>query len=798
MGVKVLGLLLTASTALFTAGHLAYAQDNAPPPYQQQPTFQQQPPPYQQQQPPYEQQQPPYEQQQPPYQQQQQPYPQSGPSQPDQSQQDPSDADQDGNDPQRGVARISIVQGDVNVKRGDTGELVAASINAPLMVQDHLQTSPGSRAEIQLDSGHMIRVGPNTDVGFSDLQYHRYQVQLGAGSIIYRVLRDVNSQAEIDTPSISVRPMGRGEYRISVLDDGTTQVTVRSGELEVFSPQGSQRLRSGSTMLVRGSQQNPEFQTTAEVGRDQMDQWSENRDRQLLASQSYRHVNPDVYGADDLDAYGSWVPSQYGTVWAPRPPVAGWAPYSDGHWAWEDYYGWTWVDNAPWGWAPFHYGSWFWNTGISGWAWHPGAFIGSHFWRPALVGFFGFGGGGFNVGIGFGGIGWCPLAPFERFHPWYGRGFYGGYFGRGGFNNVNIIRNSNITNIYRNAGINGAVRYGNYNGFGGPNQRFGVASREQLRSASLFRGQMPVTPTAASTRFANRQAMANPRLNSVSNRSFFQHQRPPSVARASFAQQSSHLQQSSQRAFGRMGGQGNNAQNTGRGFAQNPGQGGGYSRFGGGQGGMSPQNSHGVPPNMRNESGFQGNSRMVGSQNGGWQHFGQPGPSSNSFNRGATTGSSSEQSGWHRFGEPQRNSPASGFNSGRNNSGGYNSGRNSFGRPSSGYQSPSRDNYQSRPLGTNPSPGRGYSSGGGGSPQQHYNAPSTPHYSAPSPQRYSAPSAPHYNAPSNRGGGGGGYRGGGSGGGSHGGGGSHSGGGGGGSHSGGGGSHGGGGGHHGH
>src|SRR5438477_7325986 len=54
-------------------------------------------------------------------------------------------------DQQRGVARLSIVQGDVNVKRGDTGELVAAVMNAPVMVQDRVQTSPGSRAEVQLD-----------------------------------------------------------------------------------------------------------------------------------------------------------------------------------------------------------------------------------------------------------------------------------------------------------------------------------------------------------------------------------------------------------------------------------------------------------------------------------------------------------------------------------------------------------------------------------------------------------------------------------------------------------------------
>ncbi|MBV9503142.1 MAG: FecR domain-containing protein, partial [Acidobacteriaceae bacterium] len=326
-------------------------------------------------------------------------------------------ADSDSNpaaDRQHGVARISIAQGDVNVRRGDTGQLEAAAINAPLMASDHLQTSPGSRAEVELDSGNLIRLGPNTDIGFANLEYHRYQVQLGAGTIIYRVLRDAGSQAEIDTPNIAVRPLGVGEYRISVMEDGTTQITVRSGQAEIDSPEGSQQLAAGQTTLVRGTPNQAEFQTTAEIGRDQLDDWSATRDSELLASQSYRYVSPDIGGADDLDQYGNWVQSQYGQVWQPQGQNPDWSPYSDGQWGFEPYYGWTWVDAAPWGWAPYHYGRWFLNGGF-GWCWWPGAVRASYWWNPALVGFFGWGGG----------LGWVALAPYEIFHPWWGHGFFG-------------------------------------------------------------------------------------------------------------------------------------------------------------------------------------------------------------------------------------------------------------------------------------------------------------------------------------------------------------------------------------
>ena len=165
-----------------------------------------------------------------------------------------------------------------------------------------------------------------------------------------------------------------------------------------------------ASMLVRGDSSDPEFQMADQPAPDQFDDWSANRDRQLLASQSYQHVSRDIYGADDLDAYGNWVPSQYGDVWEPRSLSADWAPYSTGQWVWEGYYGWTWVDDAPWGWAPYHYGRWFRNPGY-GWCWWPGSIGSSYFWSPALVGFFGWGGGGISVGLG--GIGWVALAPFE-------------------------------------------------------------------------------------------------------------------------------------------------------------------------------------------------------------------------------------------------------------------------------------------------------------------------------------------------------------------------------------------------
>src|SRR5271169_543 len=58
-----------------------------------------------------------------------------------------------------GVARVSLMNGDVSVQRGDSGDTVAAVVNAPLVASDHILTGPAARAEIQFDQGNFVRLG---------------------------------------------------------------------------------------------------------------------------------------------------------------------------------------------------------------------------------------------------------------------------------------------------------------------------------------------------------------------------------------------------------------------------------------------------------------------------------------------------------------------------------------------------------------------------------------------------------------------------------------------------------------
>ena len=132
-------------------------------------------------------------------------------------------------EPGRGVARISLINGDVSIRRGDSGDWVAAAPNSPLVAYDQVLTGPNSRAEVQFDYANFLRLSSETEIRLAQLENRRYQVQMARGTAMMNVLRDSEADFELDTPNASVRPVRRGMYRITVTPDGDSEITVREG-----------------------------------------------------------------------------------------------------------------------------------------------------------------------------------------------------------------------------------------------------------------------------------------------------------------------------------------------------------------------------------------------------------------------------------------------------------------------------------------------------------------------------------------------------------------------------------------
>jgi hypothetical protein len=516
---------------------------------------------------------------------------------------------QEPDDLKRGVARISLMEGDVSVRRGDSGEWVAGVINAPLLTDDRIATGANSRAEVQFDSSNILRIGGNAAIHLAQLEAGRYHLEISRGTVTYRILHPSNASVELNTPSVSVRPAKEGSFRITVNEAGESEITARTGDVEVFTPKGSQWVYTGQTMMARGSATDPEFQMVNGIPVDDWDRWNDTRDRALLqSSNSDQYVPQGVYGAEDLDAAGTWVyAAPYGYVWRPTAVVAGWAPYRNGRWVWLDYYGWTWVSYDPWGWAPYHYGRWFFDVGV-GWAWYPGVMGVRHYWSPALVGFFGYGGGigvGVGFGFGYGNIGWVALAPYETLHPWWGAGI-----GVGLNRGINVS-SVNISNIYRNARVvNGISGVSTQDFSAGRFQNVQRVTGAQVQQAGLVSGRVPINATIANRRFSDRAVANIPRSQANGG----QGTAAQAASRAAANTQA-------QSAFHRFGEPGGNAatQNTRPSQAATPNstaaqRQGSFQRFG------EPGSSQSAPRNDRPPSA-QGST-------GGWKSFGTPGSSS--------------------------------------------------------------------------------------------------------------------------------------------------------------------------
>src|SRR5262249_10076199 len=79
----------------------------------------------------------------------------------------------------------------------------------------------------------------NASATVATLQGSTIQIQLSQGLAEYSVIQGNEAGAEIDTPNVAVIPRRVGLYRIEVTPSGDTLVTVREGDADISTPDGS-------------------------------------------------------------------------------------------------------------------------------------------------------------------------------------------------------------------------------------------------------------------------------------------------------------------------------------------------------------------------------------------------------------------------------------------------------------------------------------------------------------------------------------------------------------------------------
>ncbi len=323
------------------------------------------------------------------------------------------------NPPSR-VARLDLIQGKVSFQlrhctRLDSSDTELSRHNRG----DHLYADADSRAQLRMSVWTAVRLGPASSMSFLNLNDRLVQIRLDQGALILRVkFLDADDAYEINTAQCAITILSPGEYRVDTdPDQNTTKVTTRDGEAAVTSSAGGSPVHPHQTAILAADGP-AQFQT--ENPNDTFDVFAKEQDRDEDSMGAPRFVSRELPGWQDLDRNGSWTQDPtYGPVWRPLSVQTGWAPYRDGHWAWVEPWGWTWIDGAPWGFAPFHYGRWA-MVGTT-WEWVPGLMPPRPLYAPALVQFAALSGLGAAEGVtpGVGTIAWFPLGPREIFVPAY-------------------------------------------------------------------------------------------------------------------------------------------------------------------------------------------------------------------------------------------------------------------------------------------------------------------------------------------------------------------------------------------
>jgi len=305
-------------------------------------------------------------------------------------------------------ARISDIQGSLNLKGGDDENWTSATLNLLLKEEDRLETGDEASAELEMPGMARIQVGSMTTVeiqryGGSD---RRDEMVLENGGVF---IEDRNGTTVVETESAAVSPNSGSTVRVDIDRDGTrVRVATGSAQIQPFTD-GEYALRpmllSAGEEMVLNADSPPEGPRSYYAEDDALERYRRERIRALGLAQNGRdderrmesNLDQPLMGSDELARNGQWISVEGQSVWRPHV-AAGWRPYFNGYWAWYNSFGWTWISYDPFGYVTFHYGGWIYNP-MYGWCWVPG-----YTWRPAYVSWVAFGPY----------YGWAPLDPFGR------------------------------------------------------------------------------------------------------------------------------------------------------------------------------------------------------------------------------------------------------------------------------------------------------------------------------------------------------------------------------------------------
>src|SRR5436190_2341685 len=175
------------------------------------------------------------------------------------------------------VVRISLITGEVNLKRSGNTDWERARLYFALVEGDTIAIDAQARVEIQIDARNFVRLGENSVLKIVTLRDEGVALSVVEGTASVRLAkfdRD-HEYFEIDAPKTTLAAEKKGLYRIDVSSDGRVRLSARDGgRARIYSETSGFELRDGRTaeLIFEGADAG-DWQFIAANAVDSWDSW---------------------------------------------------------------------------------------------------------------------------------------------------------------------------------------------------------------------------------------------------------------------------------------------------------------------------------------------------------------------------------------------------------------------------------------------------------------------------------------------------------------------------------------------
>lgn len=230
---------------------------------------------------------------------------------------------------------VNAVSGQVMVKReGQAPQLLTSQDN--LNSGDVVNTGYGSQAEILLNPGSYLRLGPKSEFELADNSLDKLSVKLNKGSIIIEATGTDGVQLRIPIVTAEERMtiVRAGIYRINA-SRGVTELLVRKGRI-MLGDDPNNIVKGGKKIIITGNAPAAIARLTNN-DKDDFDIWSKERGETLARANerlSRRGLNgflsssPPLWTGARFGRWGFWTWSSFAGCYTFLPFYYGWgSPY---------------------------------------------------------------------------------------------------------------------------------------------------------------------------------------------------------------------------------------------------------------------------------------------------------------------------------------------------------------------------------------------------------------------------------------------------------------------------------------